>query len=476
MADAVFDASVLVEFRARLLAGEAEQLLPDTLLAWCRERQLLKARGRQRTDSTQVLAAARALNRVELVGETVRHELNSLAVAALAWLAAQHRPAWADRSARRADDDHLPTKPEERLALAEAIGGDGAALLTAIHGSDAPAWLREVPAVETLRLVWIQQYVVEGGALRWRAADELPPAARLISSPYDLEAHDAKKRTTTWVGYKVHLTETCEEGLPLLITHVETTSAPTADGDLTPAIHAALKGKGLLPGVHIVDSGYLDAALLVTSRQEDGVDLLGPTRLDDHWQAREQTGFAVTDFQIDWDKQEATYPADRASLSWTPAVDKRTNAVIKIKFSSRDCDPCPFRAQCTRSRERSPRRTLTVRADAAYHALPQARERFGTQPSPPNMPAAPGSRGRSPAASAAAACGGCATSASRKRHSSTASLPPPSTPCASANGSAMPSVPGRATRPTHGSPPPPPDSPRLRQQYRNYGRAIKPDH
>jgi len=379
LADAGFDASVLVEFRARLIAGEAEQLLLDTLLAWCRERQLLKARGRQRTDSTHVLAAVRALNRVELVGETVRHALNSLAVAAPAWLAAQHQPAWADRYARRADDYRLPTKPEERPALAEATGRDGAALLAAVHDDAAPTWLRELPAVETLRLVWIQQYVVEGGALRWRVPDELPPAARFISSPYDLDAHYAKKRTSTWVGYKAHLTETCEEGLPPLITHVETTSAPTVDGDVTPTIHAALKDKDLLPGVHIVDTGFLDAELLVTSRQEYGVDLLGPTRLDYHWQARERTGFAAADFRIDWDKQEATCPQGHTSVSWTPAADNRANPVIKIKFSTRDCRRCPCRESCTRSRADRPRRTLTVRTDAAYHALQEARARFGTR-------------------------------------------------------------------------------------------------
>jgi transposase len=197
LADAGFDASVLVEFRARLIAGEAEQLLLETLLAWCRERQLLKARGRQRTDSTQVLAAVRALNRVELVGETLRHALNSLAVAVPDWLMAHSLPAWADRYARRADDYRLPKKAEERQELAEATGHDGAALLAAVYSDTAPAWLRELPAVETLRQVWIQQYVAEGEALRWRAADELPPAARFISSPYDLEARYAKKRTST---------------------------------------------------------------------------------------------------------------------------------------------------------------------------------------------------------------------------------------------------------------------------------------
>ncbi len=100
---------------------------------------------------------------------------------------------------------------------------------------------------------------------------------------------------------------------------------------------------------------------------------------DYHWQARARTGFAVADFQIDWTRQEAVCPQGHTSLSWTPAVDKRTNAVVKIKFSTRDCGPCPCRERCTRSRTRAPRRTFTVRADAASHALQQARERFGTR-------------------------------------------------------------------------------------------------
>ncbi len=244
LADAGFDASVLSEFRTRLITGEAADLLLETLLAWCRERQLVKARGRQRTDSTHVPAAVRALNRAELVGETLRHALNSLAVAAPAWLAAHSRPAWAERYARRADDYRPPTKPDERKALAEATGQDGAALLAAVRDSVAPPWLRELPAVETLRRVWVQRFVVEAGALRWRVSDELPSAARFIGSPYDVDAHDAKKRTTTWVGDTVHLTETCEDDLPPLSTHVETAPAPAADGDLTPTIHAARSASG----------------------------------------------------------------------------------------------------------------------------------------------------------------------------------------------------------------------------------------
>ena len=92
LADPGFDASVLSEFRTRLIENEWEPKVLDKLLAVFRERGLLKARGQQRTDSTVVRGAVRDLNRLELVGETVRHALSSLAVAGPAWLRAHHQP------------------------------------------------------------------------------------------------------------------------------------------------------------------------------------------------------------------------------------------------------------------------------------------------------------------------------------------------------------------------------------------------
>ena len=247
LTDPGFDASVLSEFRTRLIAGAAEYLLFETLLTWCRDRQLVKARGRQRTDSTHVLAAVRALNRIEVVGETMRHALNTLAVVAPEWLCTVSPPDWRDRYARRAEDDRLPTTQAARAALALTIGHDGWRLLAAIDHPDAPPWLREVPAVAILRRVWMQNYRWDGTQLHWREADNIPPAARFISSPYDSEAHYARKHTTQWVGYKVHITETCEDDLPHLITHIETTPGPTADGAATPKIHAALAATGPSP-------------------------------------------------------------------------------------------------------------------------------------------------------------------------------------------------------------------------------------
>ena len=374
LTDPGFDASVLCEFRTRLLEGGAGELLLEALLARFRARGLLKGRGRQRTDSTHVLGAIRALNRFELVAETMRHALEVLAAVAPAWLRDHAAAEWVARYGRRAEESRLPKKREEREALAATIGADGTALLTAVCASDAPPWLREVPAVETLRRVWVQNYAQDEGAARWRADDNIPPASQFISSPYDPEAHLGKKASTCWVGYKVSLTETCEDDLPSLITHVETTAGPVADGEVTPAVHRDLQADGLLPAVHLVDTGFLDAELIATSKRDYGVNLLGPTRPDLKWQAKEGTGFDAQRFAIDWEREQATCPRAKTSISWTPAVDKRTNRVIKIKFSSTDCRTCASRDQCIRSTKKYARRTITIRPKEQYEALKERRE------------------------------------------------------------------------------------------------------
>lgn len=171
------------------------------------------------------------------------------------------------------------------------------------------------------------------------------------------------------------MTETCDDHTPYLITHVETTAGPVADGEVTPRIHRALERKALLPQSHIVDTGYLDAELLVASQRDYGVDLLGPTRADYKWQAQAAKGFDASHFQIDWDQQQAICPGGRTSSSWTPAIDSRTNEVVKIKFSVKDCQPCPSRTDCTRAK----RRTITVRRQDHHLALQAARTRETTE-------------------------------------------------------------------------------------------------
>ena len=185
-----FDSSVLSAFRTRMVTGNAEHLLFDSLLTQCREQGLLRARGRQRSDSTHVLAAVRALNRLECVGSTLRHALTCLALVAPDWLLSLSHPEWLNRYEDRFEDYRLPEAAAERLAWANEVGRDGSRLLSAVVAPDAPVWLRSIPTVETLRRVWLQNYTwTDQSQLRWRANDETPPVGQYISSPYD---HDAR--------------------------------------------------------------------------------------------------------------------------------------------------------------------------------------------------------------------------------------------------------------------------------------------
>jgi transposase len=114
LGDSGFHYSVLSEFRARLLEGGLEQILLDRLLEHCRQRGWLKARGRQRTDSTHVVGAVKVLNQLELVGETLRHALNVLATVAPDWLKQQAKPEWYERYGERIEDYRLPKDKTER--------------------------------------------------------------------------------------------------------------------------------------------------------------------------------------------------------------------------------------------------------------------------------------------------------------------------------------------------------------------------
>jgi transposase len=282
--DSGFNYSVLSKFRARHLAGGSERLLLEAMVEACKARGLLTARAAQRTDSTHVLAATRDLNRLELVGETLRAALNAVAAVAPQWLRAQAPPEWFDRYMARVEETRLPKGQEARYAYAEVIGGDGYRLLEALRRDATVGWLwQQVPAVEVLRRVWLCQFYVEGDHVCWRTAKDLAPAGQRINSPYDAEATFGNKRSTTWVGYKAHLTETCEPDQVHLITNVETTLAVTADVDMTAPIHASLAARRLLPGDHLIDAGYVDVELLVGSQFGHGVRIVGPVRPDVSW-------------------------------------------------------------------------------------------------------------------------------------------------------------------------------------------------
>ncbi|MGZ3682007.1 MAG: IS1182 family transposase [Ktedonobacterales bacterium] len=390
LADPGFDHTVLSEFRSRLVQGGAEQRLLDVVLEQAQAHGWLKERGRQRTDSTHVLAASRMLGRLEVVGETLRHALNVLAEVAPDWLRAQELPAeWGERYGRRIEEYRLPKGAAEREAYANEVGANGWRILEALEQAGTPSWLQDLPAVVTLRQVWAQQYHPryptdpetdpagerrKGRPGTWRQKEELPPSSQIQNSPYDSEARYGKKREIAWVGYKAHLTETCDPQLPRLIVQASTTLGSASDEATLTPIHEQLAQTRRLPQTHLVDAGYIDADGLAAAQSRFQVDVVGPTRGNFRWQAREQQGFDGHQFQVDWDAQQAICPEGHVSRHWRPSFDRRTgreHAMITVKFSAADCRPCPCRTSCTRAAPR----TLTLHPRDEERALRAARRR-----------------------------------------------------------------------------------------------------
>jgi transposase len=251
--------------------------------------------------------------------------------------------------------------------------------MNALLESKEKPGLRKLPGVETLRRVWLQQYWIEysGGDddhpnVHLRTDDNQPPGDRRIHSPYDIEARYSAKRSTEWVGYKVHLTEICDADQPHILTNVETTLASQQDVSVTQRIHLDLQSKRLLPEEHLLDAGFIDAELLVDAQDDFGINICGPVKKDVRWQANEPDGFGLSQFQIDWENRTVTCPQGKTSHAWSVQKNAYAATVHSIKFKPNDCIPCPVRARCTRSK-RGPR-YLIILPQSQHEALQKARK------------------------------------------------------------------------------------------------------
>lgn len=372
--DPGFHYSVLSKFRTRLVCGGAEEILFERMLCKLKEARLLKGKGIQRTDSTHILASIRRLNRLELVGEALRQALDVLTIIVPQWLRRFANEEWLERYGHPISEYRLPRKKEDREALALLLGSDGHLLLRAIYNEQP--WLHAVPAVDVLRRIWVQQYSIEQGSLHWRKEDQTPPASIRLSSPFDLEARYGQKQQTSWFGYKVHLTETCEPDLPRLITHVETTAANEQDADAVESVHQSLDEHDLCPAQHLVDSAYTHSDLLVASRKDFGIELIGPVLPDTSPQALAKEGFDISRFQIDWQSQTITCPQGSSTKDWREGLDRHGKTVIHVRFGKKTCSPFRSREQCTRSKTSG--RVMCLRPMKEHLALQEARERQQT--------------------------------------------------------------------------------------------------
>ena len=458
LGDDGFDFSVLSEFRGRLVAGGAERAVFDLLLGQLRGRGLVAAGGRQRTDSTHVLARIRDLSRLELAGESVRAALEALAAAAPGWLATVIDASWQEAYGQRVDQIRLPASQAKRGALAVRYGRDGYRLLAAVRGPAAPSWLRDLPAVQVLRQVWVQQYYREvsgrGEKVIWREAEQgLPPGRARIVSPYDTDARCSQKRATRWAGYKAHLTETVTDAaaddpatgrpsVPNLITNVATTPAPVTDHEMTGPVHDSLDDRQVLPGEHLVDAGYASADALLSARAR-GITLLGPLLA-----GAPPGGHA------------ARYPAtSRPPAPGAPPAPPGPAATTATRSSSSSRPPPAGPARPVPSAP-PPRPAAASSAcgpgPSTKPSPPPARSRtpISGKPATPPAPASRAPSARPPRSPASAAP---ATPDCPRPPSSTPSPPPPSTSSASTPGG--PAAPSTAAAPPASSdstsPPPP---------------------
>jgi len=405
-----FDHTVLAEFRGKVAEAGLEQVALDALLGKLAADGLVKAGGKQRTDSTHVVAAVAALGRLELAGESVRAALEALAAAHPDWL--EQRVCVADFARRYGTPMtswRPPASQARRDELAIAYAKDGYALLEAVYDSAAPGWLRELPAVDVLRRVLVQNYtrtIEEGGreVIRRREkepeGDGLPPGHARIASPYDTDARWAARRdSSSWLGYKLHITETCDdpppctcrpagtgarEGehgktcahlvFPNLITNVATTGATVTDNQMTGPAQDALAARNLAPGRHYADSGYASAALVVSALARWGIALIAPLLAGTSAQARAGTGYARADFTAGYDTKTVTCPQGKTSASWTACTQRGHTAAVAT-FSPGDCGPCPARPQCTTSSRNRRQITILPRDLAQAQAAARAAEK-----------------------------------------------------------------------------------------------------
>ena len=360
-----FHYSDLSNFRKRMIEHGQERWMFDRVLDWVRSHGLLKRHSKQRTDSTHVLGQVARLSRLELVWETLRKVLRAMEKESPTWYSTVIPAAFHEAYSVRQSDWRL-SQADVKQKMGDA-GRDGYWLLDSIE-TQAPSEVQDLTEVETLRTVLSQQYQRLEGKVTVRK----PPikGKDIVVSPHETEARWAKKRSTQWRGYKVHVTETVvekeetdeEDRDVSFLTDIETSAANDGDNEAVDEIQDRLEARDLRPEKHYLDQGYVSGPNLAHSA-DAGTILMGPAPANT---SRKPEGYRQSDFQFDWARQEATCPEGQKSMVWYERPQEDGYVGAEIQFQT-NCDGCAERAQCAPGKCG---RTLTV---SPYHEHLDAR-------------------------------------------------------------------------------------------------------
>jgi transposase len=359
-----FDFSVLSEFRDRLIKGQAEGRVFEKLVEQIRALGLIKEHGKQRSDSIAMLTKVRRLCRLETVVETLRLAIVAIVDTDRVWSEAILPPDWEEKYGERFVRQRYSEK--EWQEYEEQIGENGQWLLERLEKGSAPAEVQNLPEVQVLKTVWTQQFRAEAGKMVYTDLKKYDGHTQ-IQSPHDPEARYSRKRHFEWVGDKVQLTETEDEGYPHIITDIVATSSNRTDYEELPAIQARLEQRDCKPAEHYVDAGYMSGPNLDSSQQKH-IDLIGPLPTVVTPQDRLPDGISHADFQFDANNHTVTCP--KGYIAKNPSQVGNT---LCFHFPQALCATCDLRARCCTGKG-----GRTIGMSAYYELTEAARERQKT--------------------------------------------------------------------------------------------------
>jgi transposase len=335
--DMGFDYSVLSEFRDRLIEGGAENQVFEKLVEQIRGMGLIKERGKQRTDSIAMLVKVRRLSRIEMVVETLRLAVVALVAANREWSEEVIPPSWEQKYGERFVRQRY--SEQEWKEYEANIGNDGQWMLKRLRDGGAPAELQDLPEVQVFSTVWAQQFRKAQGEMVYQELKKYDGHTQ-IQTPHDPEARYSRKRRFEWLGDKVQVTETEDEGYPHIITDMVGTNSNQTDYEELPLIQDRLIERQCKPSQHYVDAGYMSGPNLAHSHGLE-IDLIGPLPEVVTPQELLPNGITQAQFQMDPKKNVVTCPQGHQARNPSLVVN-----TLSFHFPKKVCLACPLHARC----------------------------------------------------------------------------------------------------------------------------------